>query len=230
MLPVEIDGWKRAGDDRRFDAAGVEALGTELYLSRTYVHRNKLLPPIQLHIAYYTGQIDAVPHVPDRCMVAGGYVPLTPEPMTLKLEMNKEGWQVETAQSSDELVYPTLVNEGELIRLPIGEFELRTTEFSHPQLGDQHVFAGYYFIANGKTTAYPEQIRLLSFDRTSSHSYYCKIQFTIQGSSQFTTEKFNTIVSSFSSSLLPEIMRCLPDWVEVSQSKNNNDAQVNQEP
>jgi exosortase len=230
MVPVEVDGWKRIGEDTRFDSAGVEALGTELYLSRTYMHRNRLLPPIQLHIAYYTGQIDAVPHVPDRCMVAGGYVPLTAEPLTLKLNMNKEGWQEETPKTLGGAVYPTLVDKGELIRLPIGAFELRTTEFSHPQLGDQHIFAGYFFIANGRTTAYPEQIRLLSFDRTSSHSYYCKIQFTIHGSSQFTTEKFNTIISSFTSSLLPEIMRCLPDWVEVSQSKNDNDTQVNQEP
>jgi hypothetical protein len=230
MLPVEVDGWKRAGDDLRYDAAGVEALGTELYLSRTYINRNKILPPILLHIAYYTGQIDAIPHVPDRCMVASGYIPLTAEPLTLKMDMNKEGWQEEAPQSQDGVAYPTLIDKGELIRLPIGEFELRTTEFSHPQLGDQHVFAGYFFVANGKTTAYPEQIRLLSFDRSSSHSYYCKIQFTIQGSSQFTTEKFNSIVSSFTSSLLPEIMRCLPDWAEVSQSKNDNDTQANQEP
>jgi exosortase/archaeosortase family protein len=231
MLPTEIGGWKRVEEDKRFDAAGVEALGTELYLSRWYKHTNKLIPPVQLHIAYYTGQIDAIPHVPDRCMVAGGYVPLTAEPITLKMDIHKDAWLVEPPTLEGGVSYPiVLLENNESVRLPLGEFELRTTEFSHPQLGDQHVFAGYFFVANGKTTAYPERIRLLSFDRSSKFSYYCKIQFIIQGGRQFTTERFNEIVSSFTSSLLPEIMRCLPDWAEVSQRSNGSDSQENQDP
>ena len=99
---------------------------------------------------------------------------------------------------------------------------MRVTEFSHPKLADDHVFAGYFFVANGKTTAYPEKIRLLSFDRSAKYAYYCKVQFTMQGSRQFNVEQFNAIVSDFTSNVLPEIMKCLPDWAEVTETFNEN--------
>ena len=93
-------------------------------------------------------------------------------------------------EALDGIPYKVVKEEEQTIRLPFGEFELRTTEFSHPQIGNDHVFAGYFFIANGKTTAYPERIRLLAFDRSSQYAYYCKIQFTIRGDRDFTTEQF----------------------------------------
>lgn len=229
LLPMQIQDWKRVGDDLRFDAAGVEALGTELYLSRAYLSNNQSLPPIQLHVAYYTGQVDAVPHVPDRCMVAGGFVPLTPEPRTLSLDIDKSTWVEDETESLDGVPYQIVKQEDGTIRLPFGDFELRTTEFSHPQIGNDHVFAGYFFIANGKTTAYPERIRLLAFDRSSQFAYYCKIQFTIRGNRDFTTEQFVDIVSSFTSEMLPEIMECLPDWSEVNTAENKTTNQKNQD-
>jgi exosortase len=215
LLPVETDHWKRSGKDIRFDAAGVEALGTDLYLSRTYFSKDDAYPPIQLHLAYYTGQVDAVPHVPDRCMVAGGFVPLTAEPITLPMDIDQSTWFDDPIETLDGIPYKVVSDQSEVVRLPFGEFELRTTEFSHPQIGDDHIFAGYFFVANGKTTAYPSRIRFLAFDRSSQYAYYCKIQFTIRGDREFTTEQFVEIVSSFTSDMLPEIMTLLPDWVEV---------------
>ncbi len=224
VLPTKLDSWQRAGDDARFDAAGVEALGTELYLSRMYISSDKLIPSLQLHIAYYTGQVDAVPHVPDRCMVAGGFVPLTPEPRTLPLNIDRSLWIEDEAEAMDGMPYPIvtqwnkLTEQDEVIRMPFGDFEIRITEFSHPQIGDDHFFAGYFFVANGKTTAYPERIRMLAFDRSSQFAYYCKVQFTMRGNRDFTIDKFVHIVSDFTSDLLPDIMRCLPDWTEVTSS------------
>ncbi|HIB50506.1 MAG TPA: exosortase [Phycisphaerales bacterium] len=225
LLPIQLEGWTRVGEDIRFDKAGVEALGTDLYLSRTYVSTNRSMPAVQLHVAYYTGQVDAVPHVPDRCMVAGGFVPLTSEPMTLPLDIDQSTWSEDESESLGGIPYRIIDEEEEIIRLPFGEFELRTTQFSHPQIGTDRVFAGYFFVANGKTTAYPERIRLLAFDRSSQYAYYCKIQFTIRGDRDFTTEQFVEIVSTFTSEMLPEIMECLPDWAELNASTN----QMNQE-
>ncbi len=220
VLPSKIDGWERVGDDIRFDAAGVESLGTELYLSRTYFSTDNLLPPVKLHIAYYTGQVDAVPHVPDRCMVAGGFAPLTSEPITIPLEIDQSSWTEDMHESLDGIPYRVIAGseQEDIIRMPFGDFELRTTEFSHPEFDDDRVFAGYFFVANGKVTAYPERIRLLAFDRSSKHAYYCKIQFTIRGKYNFTTEEFIKLVSGFTSDMLPSIMKCLPDWPEVTAS------------
>ncbi|MBT4530478.1 MAG: exosortase/archaeosortase family protein [Phycisphaerae bacterium] len=228
VLPTQLNGWKMNGEDQRMDAAGVEALGTELYLSRSFVNTNHSSSPIKLHITYYTGQIDAVPHVPDRCMVANGFVQLTPDPLTFPLQIDKAEWQDDTQASLDGVPYQImsewnpLTKQEDIVRLPFGDFELRTTEFTHPQMGNDHVFAGYFFIANGKTTPYPGKIRFLSFDRSSKYAYYCKIQFTMQGNSDFTTPQFVETVSEFTSQMLPHIMKCLPDWAEVTNNDNQN--------
>jgi hypothetical protein len=233
VIPTKFFDWERREDDARFDAAGVEALGTELYLSRIYSNINRSVPTLHLHIAYYTGQVDAVPHVPDRCMVAGGFVPLTPEPKTLPLNIDTTTWADDNSEELDGVPYPVvtdwnkLTEQEEIIRMPLGDFEIRITEFSHPQIGDDHFFAGYFFIANGKTTAYPERIRLLAFDRSSQFAYYCKLQFTLRGNRDFTVEKFVDIVSEFSKDLLPEVMRCLPDWAEVTSPLNETRALEN---
>ena len=61
------------GDDVVLDTAQVEELGTDRYLNRTYARDGH--PDngwIALHIAYYTGMIDAVPHIPDRCYEGAG--------------------------------------------------------------------------------------------------------------------------------------------------------------
>lgn len=222
VLPTRLDGWKMHGEDHRLDAAGVEALGTELYLSRTFVNTKHTSPPMQLHITYYTGQVDAVPHVPDRCMVANGFVPLTPDPVTFSLDLDTSDWTEDPQGTLNGVPYRvisewnTLTKQEDVTRLPFGDFELRTTEFSHPQIGDDHVFAGYFFVANGKTTPYPDKIRFLSFDRSSKYAYYCKIQFTIHGNKDFTTEQFVDTVTNFTSQMLPHIMDCLPDWYEVT--------------
>ncbi len=224
VMPNTVSSWKRVAEDQRYDAAGVEALGTELYLSRVYGNEDNSVPPIQLHLAYYTGQVDAVPHVPDRCMVAGGFTAMTPEPVTYTLDIDQSDWILDDSALLDGAPYPAIfkwnniTEQNELIRLPFGNFELRTTEFSHPSLGSDRVYAGYFFVANGKTTAYPERIRMLAFDPSSKYAYYCKIQFTIRGDGAFSIEDFVSLVSAFTTDALPSIMTCLPDWAQVTNT------------
>ena len=225
VIPSSLGPWKSVGEDSRFDKAGVEALGTDMYLSRNYSNPVSAAPMVQLHIAYYTGQIDAVPHVPDQCMVAGGFIPLTAEPVTVSIDVGDKSWLLDAENELDgtQIPYVTKLNpvigKEEIIHMPLGEFEIRTTEFSHPELGDDRVIAGYFFVANGKTTAYPEQIRLLAFNPASKYAYYCKVQFTIRGNQHFTIDDYSEIVSDLSKELMPDIMACLPDWVEVTQQE-----------
>jgi len=232
VLPSVLNGWEKVGEDTRFDAAGVEALGTDRYLSRMYMHQDLTIPAMQLHIAYYTGQVDAVPHVPDRCLVAGGFVQKG-DPITLPLNLPQDEWEYDPQYTMNGIPYPyvysvdAFTREKEVVRLPIGDFELRTTEFSHPRMGTDIVYAGYFFIANGKTTAYPGRIRLLAFDRSAQYAYYCKVQFMIQSDRFYSAEQFRDVVSGFVSDMLPEIMKCLPDWVEVSTPSEPNKPKEN---
>jgi len=54
-----------------------ETLGTTDYISWLYKDKRRsaggALAYVRLHVAYYTRLLDAVPHVPDQCMVASGY-------------------------------------------------------------------------------------------------------------------------------------------------------------
>ena len=55
------------------DAAMVESLGTDKYLTRSYaLDGDPAKGTMLLHLAYYTGMIDTVPHIPERCWGAGG--------------------------------------------------------------------------------------------------------------------------------------------------------------
>lgn len=74
-IPMKLGRWKRVGIDSRLGEAMVESLGTRFYLDRHYaIDGNPANGVMTLHIAYYTGMIDAIPHVPERCWGAAGLV------------------------------------------------------------------------------------------------------------------------------------------------------------
>lgn len=215
--------WQAVTTDQQFDAATVEALGTDIYFDRTYAIDGDVKNGwLSVHMAYYTGMIDAIPHVPDRCMVAGGFNTLT-LPTYLDLPIDTSTWLEDerhinrrTGKPYPYIHYRDPVRGHPIIvRMPIGDFRLRTTEFSHPDTGDSRVYAGFLFIANGLVTASPYNVRALAFDRTDKYAYYMKVQFTKHGSKDLTADDFATMVTDILQYLLPELMRCLPDWAEL---------------
>lgn len=73
-LPPRLGGFTSQGDDPPLSDAAIESLGTRSYLLRTY--RRDDLRAVNLHLAYYTGNPDTLPHIPDRCLVAAGAEPI----------------------------------------------------------------------------------------------------------------------------------------------------------
>ncbi len=59
----------------RWNQAAVKTPELREELHRSVISRDPL-GSVVLHIAYYTGAVDTVPHIPDRCMVAGGFDPV----------------------------------------------------------------------------------------------------------------------------------------------------------
>ena len=60
-IPMKLGRWKRVGVDSRLGEAMVESLGTRFYLDRHYaIDGNPANGVMTLHIAYYTGMIDAM--------------------------------------------------------------------------------------------------------------------------------------------------------------------------
>ncbi|RMH11669.1 MAG: exosortase-associated EpsI family protein [Planctomycetota bacterium] len=233
-LPRETPSWKQIGTDQIMDEDTVKTLGTENYVSRVYIQKN---PPagqepiaLEFHAAYYTGGIDTVPHVPERCMVGGGWLQ-TKGAQTLALEdVDTSTWIVDAAASGGArgevysvrtLPAPYSDAPGTRVRLPFGvapdkPIHMRISAFGDPKTG-KTLYSGYFFIANGGTAASAEQVRTLAFNLTSDYAYYLKVQFSSAGVSS--AQELAELSSSLLGELIAEIMRCVPDWTLVESGE-----------
>jgi hypothetical protein len=218
-IPKSIGGWAVVGDDVMLDAAMVEALGTDRYLNRTYIQqRADGRHVIALHVAYYTGMIDAVPHIPDRCFVAAGWEPLS-LPVNHDLALNFAGQAVDPPPGGDEYLWlgvrDPVTGQVEQVHLPRGEFKLRTRQFVRRDSGEGRMHAGFFFIANGATSSMPARVRLYAFDASQKYAYYAKIQLSMMSGDGDEADQFVELSEDLLEKLMPYLLRCLPDWSAV---------------
>lgn len=234
-ISPELPGWSRVGADRLESAEIIEELGTQNYLTRSYTKRSDPSVRLEFHGAYYTDMIDTVPHVPERCFVGGGLKPAS-RATVVPLEVATSSWRAdptvpEALRGESGTLYRVRVPNGvgpngerfsdaapgALFRLPRDitperPFQLRVSEFTTDS-GGPRIFAGYFFIANGAAYASAEAVRQQGFNLTDRYAYYCKVQFT--GVGYESVEAFADEAASLLGDLLPELMRCVPDWVEL---------------
>ena len=236
-LPVELRAplndvsrtlgkWQAIGTDRVAQKAELDELGTTEYFSRTYaVDGDAQKPSIWVHAAFYTGMVDAVPHVPERCDDVAGWQPVA-APCNYEIPLDRSTWSIDEqhVHRAAGAPYP-IVNHRHpvtgrtmMVRMPIGEIQFRVTEFRWPNDPDRRKFAGYLFVANGITTPMPEVVRLKAFDLTSKYAYFCKVQMSMQAGRETSMEEFLALSGDLMVSLLPEVMRCLPDWADVESA------------
>jgi exosortase len=97
-LPADIGPWRWVGSDHPLDADIQAMLGTDQYIYRTYLDERLVGPDqieqlrhrsdgetaageisadhpsasVHLSLTYYTGRVDSVSHIPERCYVGGG--------------------------------------------------------------------------------------------------------------------------------------------------------------
>lgn len=235
-LPAETESWVQVGADEQMNAEVLDELGTKNTVSRVYVQKPEAMAEgqdepfvIYLHAAYYTGMIDTVPHVPERCFVGGGMQKSSKsEIMPLPIDMGE--WVVDdsvpeslSGPTGEVYTAPTSWRfsdrKGLRVRMPQGvgpghPLRMMTSEF-RGQADDSALFAGYFFVANGGTVASAEGVRTLAFDLTSDYAYYLKVQSTIRNIDS--KDQHASLSASLIGELLPEIMRCVPDWVDVER-------------
>lgn len=239
-IPTETENWTRLGGDRIESPDVVATLGTENYLTRTYVRRtdSRTDKPvvIEFHAAYYTGGIDTVPHVPERCFVGGG-LQQSKSSQILDLSLAGSSWIVDQSVEPefagvDGAMYTVrLPNDtgftdapGLRVRLPRGvgpesPFRMKCSEFSLPD--GRAFYAGYFFIANGGTVASANGVRTLAFDLSADYAYYLKIQ--VNSASVGSMEELAEVSAELIDELIGEVMRCVPDWVEVQRGNYPED-------
>jgi hypothetical protein len=227
-LPVETESWMRPPGraDALMDEETQVSLGTKNTISRPYVLKSTAQSSqpivVELHAAYYTGMIDAVPHVPERCFVGGGMM-RGESAQYFRLNLRNEFWRPDpdVPEHMKGRVFTTRTSSNRYTHLPLDPdaIRLRTTSFFAKE---QQIFAGYFFIANGGTVPNAEEVRLLAFDLNSYYAYFVKVQVTsVMGIKS--QEELARHAESLIGELLGDLMLCTPDWVEVEKGNYPSD-------
>jgi len=233
-LPTELETWEQfRPDPPPLTGDVLKTLGTENYLTRSYVKKGTVESGdpmvLELHLAYYTGLIATVPHVPERCFVAGG-VQMEGTGRVIDIPLDLSGFPRDPLLRGTEFEH---VRRGRLganssapgsyVRMPLdltvdGEpnLRMRVTPFVDGQ--GRRLFAGYFFLANGSIVPTADGVRLRAYRLEDDFSYYCKVQF--MSPTADSAEALAAAAGDLLSEAFPEIMRRVPDWVEVRQGRH----------
>ena len=212
LMPREklIGDWQFVSEEPPLPESILEELGTTNYFTRRYLYKPRAHDQtwlMDLHVSYYTGLADTVPHVPTRCFTAGGSKGVGITVKTLALA----GDQYEKAEKF-EFGFDTKTFKGKTVYLP--KVQIPVTVFTYRPEGarqDQNVV--YFFVANGRFLENPNQVRVLGFDPRDEYAFYSKVEVRLHNVSD--PDEAVKRVGVFLSTMLPELMGCLPDWNEV---------------
>jgi hypothetical protein len=212
--------WVQVTEDRPMAADLEKTLGTTQYLNRIYVNQTAItsktvqeladLPPeaaqrvvaslsahpeavMRLHVAYYSGLVDTVAHVPDRCMVADGFRPTDPAVIDFTMA-GPDG--AKRASSYRFITFDDVTAQGRLTRN-----------------------VGYLFHVNGEYTPAPQDVRARLQKLTERYGYYAKVELMTEqtgAADPAAAGKSRDAMNDFLAAVLPEVERCLPDWAAAT--------------
>ena len=222
-LPAKIAGrWVQVTEDQPLSADVEHALGTKQYVTRLYVdltargapseeavktRDQKVVGPllevlrrdqpqalIHAHMTYYTGLVDTVAHIPDRCMVADGYQPTG-------YERRPGPAAYADGKPRDDLAYRFITFE----------------DISGRSRVTRNV--AYLFQVNGRYTDDPLGVRAELQKLWERYGYYAKIELMTEQPGKADAaarEKSAKAMTEFLAALVPEAERRLPDWQKVN--------------
>lgn len=206
-VPTRFGTWEMIAEDPPLSRDILEQLGTKEYFSRIYRDKSRTGPgtDIKLHLAYYTGTPDTVPHVPDRCWVAGGMTHMGITFPTITLPADSY------SRDPDGTIFAPSQLAGR-VRIPASEITATAFTFSGGE-GNKAANVVYFFVANGKFLASPDTVRARGFDPRDKFAFYCKVELGMFDIAN--PEDAAKRAAEFLATALPEILACLPDWHEV---------------
>ena len=160
------------------------------YVSRLYVDpRKNPGEPYrfwQLDVTYYTGGLDKVPHVPERCLAAAGATVLDGNDVMFRAPGMPEPWD--------------------------GDIPFRATRFERrdPDRFRTDQFVQYYaFSLNGRPQSSWKVVRLLLNDPRLRYCYFAKIQLAPRNPTNDFAQA-DKATADFASHCLPSVLRMLP--------------------
>lgn len=215
----QLGPWKQVSVDVPLDHDMLDALATDKYVFRDFVdtrlvdqkeldqfegksrqERRALVSQIQkknpaavlnVGLTYYTGLVDTVAHIPDRCYIADGYEPTKYD-----------------------------VVEWDALKSRPGDHKVRFIVFEDSNVGVERRSlkrnVAYFFHCNGEYVNDPIGVRKRMARLFEKYAYYMKIEvqtFTIPA------DESAKVMNDFLSFLLPESEKCLPDWNTYASAK-----------
>jgi len=223
-LPKKVEGFTMVFESPPLSKEIQATLGTENYLSRIYAETeapSEGAEPrsFEFHTAYYTGSIDTVPHVPERCFTGSGNLSIDGrygEEIRVPLDLDRFPVDPDVDASAHGEIRrgrtsPSSRAPGIRVRLPKG-VEGLTMNVTRFQDNDGNK------VANGKTAPRAEDVRGLAFSREATHAYYMKVQFT--SSDVADGEELAGLAARFLNESFPDLMRRTPDWVDVVEGRH----------
>jgi hypothetical protein len=229
-IPSKVGKWVQVTKDEPLDHGVQEVLGTKEFVFRDYVdstlvdkadldwfadkstkERAAKLAEIQgknpqavvkLAITYYTGMVDTVPHVAEKCYVADGFEPTAPVTTQASLGHRADGSPIDVAYR--HLHFRDSTGAGRVER-----------------------DVAYLFHVNGRYESSSVGVRGELANLLQRYGYFAKIEVmtTTRGYSAGTEAEsgakpeslaaFNDLLAA----VLPEVERCLPDWKKVTAKK-----------
>jgi hypothetical protein len=197
------------GVGRYEDAPRRPMRSSNWYVSRVYEDpswpTNSPFRYWQLDVIYYTGAAEKVEHVPDRCMIAGGYEPSGDHgKITCPSRGPSGGWA-----NSQDFVRAGFVKRG---------------ENATPQ--GYEIVEYYTFILNGQNETSWERVRWhMATTPWEKHCYFAKIQFTplavrggkLEASLVSDIGACDRAAQSFVNAFLPDVLRALPTSAKIDE-------------
>jgi hypothetical protein len=223
-IPARFGKWVQVDVDKPLDPDTEHILGTSKYVFRRYVNselagaarvqsvlaaddREKALAELQaqypqavLHVSitYYTGLVDTVAHIPDRCFLADGFEVANYD--------TRRGRPLGTyVDGSPRTLDYRLIN-----------FEDESGRGRAP------TNVAYLFNVNGHYESDPLGVRRSLQNLFERYGYYAKVEVMAPGqpphagqTPEEARRESTVVIEDLLSSLLPEVERCLPDWAAL---------------
>lgn len=183
------------------DAMRVDERRSNWYISRIYIDTRVEPGQVgrywQLDVTYYTGGLDKVPHVPERCLAAAGATLLGDQSVEMRIPRAPAPWRQELS------------------------FQQTRYEVWDPQAFETRRYVQYYiFSFNGRPEPAWEMVRLRLNNPWEEYSYFAKIQFApLTPVGGF--EKVNEQAAEFAAHFMPSVLRTLPMPEDVEQIENS---------
>lgn len=221
-IPARLGPWIMVSVDQPLVPEIQEVLGTDKYIFREYLDTRALSPAdaaaiasltpeqrrelagrvmrerptalVTMAVTYYTGLVDTVAHIPDRCYVADGYQP----------------------KSREQESFAALSERP-------GDGRARFISFQDATASRQSVTrnVAYVFHCNGQYIAEPLDVRVRLQNLRERFGYYAKIELMAVTEDR---AEAGRVIDDLLRHALPEIERSLPDFDAYVREQTAADA------